>query len=184
MQGGHHGAQKFSTTTFTSAKSSAGGRCGPITHSEVRGALAYLRRMGNRDRSPRRQLKIRLKTMVFKSLREGTGLIPDNAGIQHRRVTRAQTIERVSGEIEASRIEMILSVPAPARNEEDCIAECLQSLIAQSEDGFRLGRIGSLTFSADDGSTHKDVRRSQSALLILRSSSGAPPRAGTGHKAM
>lgn len=33
-----------------------------------------------------------------------------------------------------------LSVLVPARNEQDCIAECLRSLVAQSEDGWQLGR--------------------------------------------
>ena len=33
----------------------------------------------------------------------------------------------------------ILSVIIPARNEEDCVGECLRSLVAQEEDGWRLG---------------------------------------------
>ncbi len=34
---------------------------------------------------------------------------------------------------------LILSVIVPARNEEDCVGECLRSLVAQEEDGWRLG---------------------------------------------
>lgn len=34
---------------------------------------------------------------------------------------------------------LILSVMIPARNEEDCVGECLRSLVAQEEDGWRLG---------------------------------------------
>src|ERR1035438_7995807 len=33
-----------------------------------------------------------------------------------------------------------LTVIVPARNEEDCLATCLESLVAQSEDVFKLGR--------------------------------------------
>ncbi len=32
----------------------------------------------------------------------------------------------------------ILSVIIPARNEEDCVGECLRSLVAQEEDGWKL----------------------------------------------
>lgn len=45
-----------------------------------------------------------------------------------------------------------LTVIIPARNEEDCIGACLQSLIAQSEDRFQLGRDWDLVV-VDDGST-------------------------------
>jgi glycosyltransferase involved in cell wall biosynthesis len=34
---------------------------------------------------------------------------------------------------------LILSVIIPARNEEDCLRECVQSLVVQEEDGWRLG---------------------------------------------
>ena len=34
---------------------------------------------------------------------------------------------------------LILSVMIPARNEEDCLGECLRSLVVQEEDGWRLG---------------------------------------------
>lgn len=35
---------------------------------------------------------------------------------------------------------MKLSVIIPARNEQDCVEECLRSLVVQSEEGWRLGR--------------------------------------------
>lgn len=35
---------------------------------------------------------------------------------------------------------MLLSVLVPARNEEDCLGECLRSLVAQSDTGFTLGQ--------------------------------------------
>ncbi len=36
-------------------------------------------------------------------------------------------------------LPLILSVIIPARNEEDCLGECLRSLVAQQEDGWKLG---------------------------------------------
>jgi glycosyltransferase involved in cell wall biosynthesis len=45
-----------------------------------------------------------------------------------------------------------LTVIVPARNEEDCLGACLQSLVCQSEDVFELGRDWELMV-VDDGST-------------------------------
>lgn len=45
-----------------------------------------------------------------------------------------------------------LSVIVPARNEEDCIGACLQSLVAQSDDVFELGRDWELIVVDDDSS--------------------------------
>ena len=45
-----------------------------------------------------------------------------------------------------------LSVIIPARNEQDCLGECLGSLVAQSEDGWVLGREWEILV-VDDGST-------------------------------
>ncbi len=47
---------------------------------------------------------------------------------------------------------MKLSVIVPARNEQDCVGECLRSLVEQSEDGWRLGREWEILL-VDDHST-------------------------------
>lgn len=47
---------------------------------------------------------------------------------------------------------MKLSVIVPARNEQDCVGECLRSLVAQSEEGWRLGREWEILL-VDDHST-------------------------------
>jgi glycosyltransferase involved in cell wall biosynthesis len=52
---------------------------------------------------------------------------------------------------------MKLSVIVPARNEEDCVGECLRSLAAQDEEGWRLGREWEILL-VDDHSTD-DTRR-------------------------
>ena len=54
-----------------------------------------------------------------------------------------------------------LTVIIPARNEEDCIGACLQSLVAQSEDVFQLGRDWELIV-VDDGSTDRTAEIAQS----------------------
>jgi glycosyltransferase involved in cell wall biosynthesis len=43
-----------------------------------------------------------------------------------------------------------LTVIVPARNEEDCLAACLESLVSQSEEGFALGREWELIVVDDD----------------------------------
>jgi glycosyltransferase involved in cell wall biosynthesis len=45
-----------------------------------------------------------------------------------------------------------LSVVVPARNEEDCLGECLESLVRQSDEGWQLGRDWEILV-VDDGST-------------------------------
>jgi glycosyltransferase involved in cell wall biosynthesis len=47
---------------------------------------------------------------------------------------------------------MKLSVIVPARNEQDCLGECLRSLVAQQEEGWRLGREWEIVL-VDDHST-------------------------------
>lgn len=61
-----------------------------------------------------------------------------------------------------------LTVIVPARNEEDCLAECLQSLVAQSEDVFELGRDWELIV-VDDHSTDRtaEIARSFAGVTVL-----------------
>jgi glycosyltransferase involved in cell wall biosynthesis len=49
-----------------------------------------------------------------------------------------------------------LTVIVPARNEEDCLGACLESLVSQSEDIFELGKDWELIV-VDDGSTDRTV---------------------------
>lgn len=58
--------------------------------------------------------------------------------------------ERIGRDPEA----MELSVIVPARNEEDCLGACLESLVAQSEEFFLLGRDWEILV-VDDGSTDR-----------------------------
>jgi glycosyltransferase involved in cell wall biosynthesis len=61
-----------------------------------------------------------------------------------------------------------LSVIVPARNEEDCLGACLQSLVAQSEDVFELGQDWELIL-VDDHSTDRtaEVARAVSGVTVL-----------------
>lgn len=56
---------------------------------------------------------------------------------------------------------MRLSVIVPARNEQDCVGECLRSLVAQQEDGWRLGREWEILL-VDDHSTDNTRRIAES----------------------
>jgi glycosyltransferase involved in cell wall biosynthesis len=62
-----------------------------------------------------------------------------------------------------------LTVIVPARNEGDCLGLCLESLVAQSEDVFRLGRDWELIV-VDDHSTDRtaEVARSFAAVTVLQ----------------
>ena len=51
-------------------------------------------------------------------------------------------------------LPLTLSVILPARNEEDCVGTCLQSLVAQQEDGWRLGGEWEILV-VNDGSTDR-----------------------------
>jgi len=63
-----------------------------------------------------------------------------------------------------------LTVIVPARNEEDCIGACLQSLVAQSEEVFELGRDWELIV-VDDDSTDRtaEIARSFPAVTVVKS---------------
>ena len=72
-----------------------------------------------------------------------------------------------------------LTVIIPARNEEDCIAACLQSLVAQSEDVFELGRDWELIV-VDDNSTDRtaEIARSFAGVKVLKAEE--PEKSWTG----
>lgn len=62
-----------------------------------------------------------------------------------------------------------LSVIVPARNEEDCLGACLASLVAQSDETFKLGRDWELTV-VDDHSTDRtaEIARSFAGVTVLQ----------------
>jgi glycosyltransferase involved in cell wall biosynthesis len=66
-----------------------------------------------------------------------------------------------------ARIEMTVIVPA--RNEEDCLGECLQSLVGQSEDIFELGRDWELIV-VDDQSADRtaEIARGFSGVTLMQ----------------
>ena len=61
-----------------------------------------------------------------------------------------------------------LTVIVPARNEEDCLAACLQSLISQSEELFKLGREWELIV-VDDHSTDRtaEIARGFAGVTVI-----------------
>jgi glycosyltransferase involved in cell wall biosynthesis len=63
-----------------------------------------------------------------------------------------------------------LTVIVPARNEEECIAACLDSLVKQSEDFFELGRDWELIV-VDDDSTDRtaEIARAFPGVTVIRS---------------
>ncbi|MGC8548981.1 MAG: glycosyltransferase [Acidobacteriaceae bacterium] len=54
----------------------------------------------------------------------------------------------------SERYPLVLSVVVPARNEEDCVGACLESLVRQSEPGWELGREWEIIV-INDGSTDR-----------------------------
>jgi len=62
-----------------------------------------------------------------------------------------------------------LTVIVPARNEEDCIGACLESLVKQSEDVFELGRDWELIV-VDDDSTDRtaEIARSFPGVTVIK----------------
>jgi hypothetical protein len=61
-----------------------------------------------------------------------------------------------------------LTVIIPARNEEECLGACLQSLVAQSETAFELGRDWELIV-VDDHSTDRtaEIARSFAGVTVM-----------------
>ena len=61
-----------------------------------------------------------------------------------------------------------LTVIVPARNEEDCLAACLESLVSQSEEVFELGRDWELVV-VDDHSTDQtaEIARSFTGVTVV-----------------
>ncbi len=72
-----------------------------------------------------------------------------------------------------------LTVIVPARNEEDCIGACLQSLVGQSEELFELGGDWELIVVDDDSSDRTaEIARSFPGVAVMRS--GKPQAGWTG----
>lgn len=67
----------------------------------------------------------------------------------------------------------------PARNEEDCLDACLESLVSQSDDGWKLGRDWELLV-VDDGSTDRTREIAQSYAGVTVISPAALPKGWTG----
>ena len=69
-------------------------------------------------------------------------------------------------------LSLTLSVIVPARNEEDCVGDCLRSLVAQEEDGWRLNAEWEILV-VDDGSTDRtrEIAWSFAGMTVLD-----PPR--------
>jgi glycosyltransferase involved in cell wall biosynthesis len=72
-----------------------------------------------------------------------------------------------------------LSVIIPARNEEDCVGECLRSLASQSEEGWQLGRDWEILL-VDDGSTDRTYEIAKSIAGVTVIQAPAPPKGWTG----
>ena len=68
-----------------------------------------------------------------------------------------------------------LTVIVPARNEEDCIGACLESLVSQSEDVFELGREWELIV-VDDGSADRtaEIARGFAGVTLMNASKLEP----------
>jgi glycosyltransferase involved in cell wall biosynthesis len=72
-----------------------------------------------------------------------------------------------------------LTVIVPARNEEDCLGECLRSLVSQSEEIFELGRDWELVV-VDDGSTDGTAQAARSFAGVTVIEAGKLERGWTG----
>ena len=74
---------------------------------------------------------------------------------------------------------MDLSVIVPARNEEDCLGACLESLVSQSDEGWKLGRDWALIV-VDDGSTDRTLEVAKSFAAVTVISPPPLPKGWTG----
>ena len=72
-----------------------------------------------------------------------------------------------------------LTVIVPARNEEDCLGACLESLVSQSDEGWKLGRDWELLV-VDDGSADRtaEIAKSFAGVTVIRAA--ALPKGWTG----
>jgi glycosyltransferase involved in cell wall biosynthesis len=62
-----------------------------------------------------------------------------------------------------------LTIIVPARNEEDCLAECLQSLVSQSEDLFELGKDWELIVVNDDSTDRtEEIARGFAGVTVIQ----------------
>jgi glycosyltransferase involved in cell wall biosynthesis len=62
-----------------------------------------------------------------------------------------------------------LTVIVPARNEEDCVGDCLQSLVSQSEDIFELGHDWELIVVDDQSTDHTaEIARGFSGVTLMQ----------------
>src|ERR1700685_3714070 len=68
-----------------------------------------------------------------------------------------------------------LTVIVPARNEEDCLGLCLQSLVSQSEEIFELGKDWDLVV-VDDHSTDRtaEIARGFSGITLMQANNLEP----------
>lgn len=74
-------------------------------------------------------------------------------------------------------MDLNLTVVVPARNEEDCLGACLESLVSQSDDGWKLGQDWELIV-VDDGSTDRTREIAKSFAHVI--SPDALPKGWTG----
>ena len=70
-----------------------------------------------------------------------------------------------------------LTVIVPARNEEDCLGDCLESLVSQSEDIFELGKDWDLIV-VDDHSTDRtaEIARGFARVTVIEAGKLEPAR--------